>query len=225
MGGLTPDQNRALARFFFEHGGASYRAIIGVDEVGRGALFGPVTVGGVLITRDAWDALPQESWFSKVNDSKLLSEKKRNELAPMLAALPHAISHTAVRYIDTYNINRAVERAIYKSVQSLLKLTGMHPGEVRVLFDGKNLPRFPQLRMAKPMPHLACEIKADQKYFPVSAASILAKVARDRMISNAARRFPDYGLAEHAGYGTAAHREAVRKFGRTAFHRKTFNIS
>lgn len=224
MGGYTPFDNRALARFFFEHGGISYRAIIGVDEVGRGALFGPVTVGATLVTRNAWDALPLEAWFLQVNDSKLLSEKKRNTLAPLLAALPHAISHTAVRYIDTYNINRAVERGIYKSVQRLLKLTGMHASEVRVLFDGKNLPRFPQLRMAKPMPHLAAEIKADQKYFPVSAASILAKVARDRMITQAAQRFPGYALEKHAGYGTEAHRAAIARLGRTRFHRKSFGV-
>lgn len=226
MGGLTPLDNRALARFFFEHGGASYRAIIGVDEVGRGALFGPVTVGAVLLTPEKWSALSQEDWFSQVNDSKLVSEKKRNLLAPLIAAaLPGVISHTAVRYIDAHNINRAVERGIYKAVQRLLRETGMHPGEVRVLFDGKSIPAYPQLGLTQPMPHLASEIKADQKYFPVSAASILAKVARDRMITNAATRFPEYGLDKHAGYGTLAHRESVAKFGRTPFHRKTFNIS
>lgn len=222
MGGFTPADNRAMARFFFEHSGISYRAIIGVDEVGRGALFGPVTVGATLITCEKWDSLPSEDWFSQVKDSKLLSEKKRNALAPLLSALPHAVSHTAVKYIDSYNINRAVERGIYKSVQRLLKQTRMHAGEVRVLFDGKNLPRFPQLRMALPMPHLAAEVKADQKYFPVSAASILAKVARDRMIAHAAQRFPGYDLEKHAGYGTEAHRAAIARLGRTRFHRKSF---
>jgi ribonuclease HII len=79
--------------------------------------------------------------------------------------------------------------------------------------------------MVKAMPHLAAEIKADQKYFPVSAASILAKVARDRMITNAALRFPEYGLADHAGYGTAVHRAAILRHGRTRFHRKSFAVS
>lgn len=216
-------EHRALARFFFEQHGKSYRAIIGVDEVGRGALFGPVTVGAVLLTPEKWDNLPQEDWFLQVNDSKLVSEKKRNLLAPLIAAaLPGAVSHTAVRYIDAHNINRAVERGIYKTVQRLLGLTGMHPGEVRVLFDGKSIPAYPQLGLTKPMPHLAAEIKADQKYFPVSAASILAKVARDRMITNAAARFPEYGLDRHAGYGTELHRAAIIQCGRTRFHRVSF---
>jgi ribonuclease HII len=225
MGGSTPVDNRAMARFFFEHSGKSYRAIIGVDEVGRGALFGPVTVGAVLLTPEKWDALPQEEWFSGVGDSKLVSEKKRNFLAPLIAAaLPSAVSHTAVSYIDAHNINRAVERGIYKTVQRLLRETGMHPGEVRVLFDGKSIPAYPQVGLALPMPHLSAEIKADQKYFPVSAASILAKVARDAMVSRAALRFPQYGLDAHAGYGTEIHRAAIHKFGRTLFHRKSFGI-
>ncbi len=214
-----------MARFFFEHSGISYRAIIGVDEVGRGALFGPVTVGAVLLTPEKWDALPQEEWFSLVNDSKLVSEKKRNLLAPLIAAaLPGAVSHTAVRYIDAHNINRAVERGIYKAVQRLLCTSGMQPGEVRVLFDGKSIPAYPQLGLTSPMPHLSAEIKADQKYFPVSAASILAKVARDAMITRAALRFPEYGLDAHAGYGTAVHRSAITRYGMTKFHRTSFRL-
>lgn len=211
---------------FFEFREKSYLAIIGVDEVGRGALFGPVTVGATLVMREKWESLQNEPWFATVTDSKLLSPKKREELQPLIAAaLPHAVSHTAVRYIDTHNISRAVERGIYKTVQRLLRESGLAADDVRVLFDGKFIPRYPQLNMAKAMPRLDAEIKADEKYFPVSAASILAKVARDAMIARAAVRFPEYGLDQHAGYGTAAHREAIIRLGQTHFHRKSFKIS
>lgn len=191
--------------------------------MGRGALFGPVTVGAVLLTPEKWAVLPQEDWFAQVNDSKLVSEKKRIILAPLIAAaMPGVVSHSAVRYIDAHNINRAVERAIYKSVQRLLHQTGMPASTVRVLFDGKAIPAYPQVGMARLMPDLSAEIKADQKYFPVSAASILAKVARDQMIARADSRFPGYGLAQHAGYGTELHRAAIVKLGLSRLHRKSF---
>jgi len=225
QGGLTPDENRALARFFFEFAGNHYRAVIGVDEVGRGSLFGPVTVGATLVTEEAWQNLPQQDWFAGVTDSKMLSEKKRNALAPVIRAqLPHAVSHVAVRYIDTYNINRAVQSGIYRSVQRLLSQTKMNPADCRVIVDGNYRFEFPQLRMQKLMPRLDAEIKADLKFFPVSAASIFAKVERDAMISRAAARFPDYGLEKHAGYGTAAHRAAIKRLGRTKLHRQSFSM-
>jgi ribonuclease HII len=221
--GLIPEPE--LTGSLFQHQGQSYRAVIGVDEVGRGALFGPVTVGATLVTRDNWDSLTAQPWFASVTDSKLLSGKKRGELQPVLAAaLPHAVSHTAVRYIDAYNINRAVQRGIYKTVQRLVGQSGIDVSEIRVLFDGKHLPQFPQVGMSRPMPRLWAEVKADQKYFPVSAASILAKVARDAMITRAAQRFEGYGLDQHAGYGTAVHRAAITERGRTKFHRKSFSF-
>ncbi|MFO1472619.1 MAG: ribonuclease HII [Turneriella sp.] len=214
-----------MARFFFEFGGNHYRAVIGVDEVGRGSLFGPVTVGATLVTQEAWQAVQQHDWFAGVTDSKMLSEKKRNALAPLIRAeLPHAVCHVAVRYIDTYNINRAVQNGIYRSVQRLLAQTKMNPAECRVIVDGNYRFEFPQLRMQKVMPRLDAEIKADLKFFPVSAASIIAKVERDAMITRAASRFPEYGLDRHAGYGTAAHRETITRLGRTKFHRQSFSM-
>lgn len=215
-----------MARFFFEFAGKHYRAVIGVDEVGRGSLFGPVTVGATLVTEEAWLTLQQQDWFAGVTDSKMLSEKKRNALSPLLrASLPHAVSHVAVRYIDTYNINRAVQNGIYRSVQRVLAHAKIDPADCRVIVDGNYRFEFPQLRMQKPMPRLDAEIKADLKFFPVSAASIIAKVERDAMITRAAARFPDYGLHQHAGYGTAAHRAAIARLGQSRYHRKSFKIS
>ncbi len=199
--------------------------MIGVDEVGRGSLFGPVTVAATLVTSDAWQNLQRQDWFAGVTDSKMLSEKKRNALSPLLRAnLPHAVSHVAVRYIDTYNINRAVQSGIYRSVQRLLANTKINPADCRVIVDGNYRFEFPQLRMQKVMPRLDAEIKADLKFFPVSAASIIAKVERDAMITRAALRFPEYGLEKHAGYGTAAHRAAITRLGRTKFHRRSFSM-
>jgi len=177
------------------------------------------------LARDRWIALGSEKWPTQIRDSKLLNQKQRSDLAPAIrAALPTAISHTAVRYIDTYNISRAIERGIYKVVQHLLSSAGVSPTSCYVLFDGKFKPVYPQLRLTRAMPELRCEIKADQKYFPVAAASIIAKVARDDMISRAAERFPGYGLEQHAGYGTQLHRSAIRELGQTKFHRKSFKI-
>lgn len=199
--------------------------MIGVDEVGRGSLFGPVTVGATLVTEESWQTLQQQDWFAGVTDSKMLSEKKRNALSPLIrASLPHAVCHVAVRYIDTYNINRAVQNGIYRSVQRLLSQTKMNPADCRVIVDGNYRFEFPQIRMLKPMPRLDAEVKADLKFFPVSAASVIAKVERDAMITRAAARFPEFGLDRHAGYGTAAHREAITRLGRTKFHRRSFSM-
>ncbi|MFZ5630947.1 MAG: ribonuclease HII [Spirochaetota bacterium] len=217
------EENRALARFFFEQGGRSYRAVIGVDEVGRGALFGPVTVGAVLLSQHAWQLMPGESWFGSVKDSKLVKKPDREKLAPLLeAALPCAVAHVSVRYIDRHNINTAIRYGIYRAVQSLLARTNFAAHEIRIVADGNYRFEYPAVGMAKVMPRLDAYVKADQKYFPVSAASIVAKVKRDALIESAARRFAGYGLERHAGYGTVAHREAIARLGETIFHRKSF---
>jgi ribonuclease HII len=214
-----------LARFFFDDAGKTWHAIIGVDEVGRGCLFGPVTVGAVLVTQANLAALEHEAWAAQVTDSKLLSPKRRNELAPQIAAnLPHATAHVAVRYIDRHNINRAIQYGIYRAVQSVLHTAGLDAGAARIIADGNYRFKYPALGMAQPMPRLDPEIKADLKYFPVSAASVIAKVKRDTLIAGAAGRFPQYDLAGNAGYGTQKHRDAIAEHGLTAFHRKSFKL-
>ncbi|HRP70645.1 MAG TPA: ribonuclease HII [Turneriella sp.] len=205
---------------------ASFDAVIGVDEVGRGALFGPVTVGAVYLTRTLCTQLSSQDWLHKVNDSKLLNAAQRTKVAPLLANFfSHAIQHTAVSYLDRYNISRAVDRGIYKSVQKILEKVEIPLERVYVLFDGKIIPHYPQLLLQKPMPFLKCEVKADRHFFPVAAASILAKVARDTLIARAAERFPQYGLEKHAGYGTQRHRQAIIEYGLTKFHRRSFRVS
>ncbi|GAB4444801.1 MAG: hypothetical protein OHK0011_26740 [Turneriella sp.] len=109
-------------------------------------------------------------------------------------------------------------------MQSLLRRTGLPAHEIRIVADGNYRFEYPALGMTKPMPRFDAYAKADQKYFPVSAASIVAKVRRDLLIERAALRFPGYGLERHAGYGTVAHREAIARLGETAFHRKSFRV-
>ncbi len=184
-----------------------------------------MTVGAVLVSETDWQQLGNEPWFSSVTDSKMLSGKKREALAPELRArLPHAVAHVAVRYIDTYNINRAVQFGIYRAVQRLLVTTGVAPAECRIIVDGNYRFVYPGLRMQKVMPRVDAEVKADLKYFPVSAASIIAKVERDAMIARAALRFPGYGLEAHAGYGTQQHRDAIARLGLSPYHRKSFKL-
>lgn len=223
---LTPgakEENRALARFFFEPPTGPVSAVIGVDEVGRGSLFGPVTVGAALLTCENWLRLQDQDWIAGVTDSKLVSKKRREELAPLIEHnMPAATAHISVRYIDTYNINAAIRYGIYRAVQALMRKTGFKPAELRIIADGNYRFEYPALGMQRPMPRLDTEIKADLKYFPVSAASIVAKVRRDAMITRAAERFPGYGLEQHAGYGTAAHRAAISQLGETPFHRTSF---
>lgn len=200
-----------------------FKATIGVDEVGRGSLFGPVSVGAVLVAAYDSESLAKIPWAASVKDSKLVSRKKRLELAPLIEShFLSTVSHVAVRYIDTHNINRAVQYGIYRSVQALLKLSYLSLHEVLVLCDGNYRFTYPTLGMAKPMPKIRFEVKADQKYFPVSAASIIAKVQRDSLIEKTSLRFPEYALSSSAGYGTLAHRQAIKAHGPTRFHRRSF---
>lgn len=182
-----------------------------------------MTIGAVLLSRPVWQALPAEHWFGAVKDSKLVKKPERRRLAPLIeAALPCAVAHVSVRYIDRHNINAAIRYGIYRAVQSLLARTSFAAHEIRIVADGNYRFEYPALGMAKPMPRLDAYVKADQKYFPVSAASIVAKVRRDALVARAAQRFPGYGLERHAGYGTRAHLTAIAELGETIFHRQSF---
>lgn len=160
-----------------------------------------------------------------MRDSKELRTVAREKLAPLIALhLPAVVSHVSVRYIDTYNINRAIQKGLYRVVQRLLKQVQAPASETRVIMDGNYRFSFPALNLHKPMPQIQMEPKADAKYFPVAAAAIVSKVARDRLIAAADARFPGYGLAQHVGYGTLLHRKAIQANGATIFHRKSFAV-
>lgn len=176
--------------------------VIGVDEAGRGCLAGPVVAAAVILRPGA------ESLFS---DSKMLSESRREELYERIVSEHRwAVGLATAQEIDSINILRAALLAMKRAVEGLRESTG------HVLVDGNfkisDLKGFEQTAI----------IKGDQRVQPISAASIVAKVTRDRLMKELHDKFPHFQFLENKGYGTAVHLEALRQFGPTEHHRKTF---
>ncbi|UQS86574.1 ribonuclease HII [Nicoliella spurrieriana] len=183
----------------FWHQGINY--IAGVDEVGRGPLAGPVVAGAVMIPRD-FDLL-------EVNDSKQLSPKKRAELAPLIrqSALSVGIGIMDNHVIDQVNIYEATRLAMKAAVDQL------DPIPQRIIVDAMQIDvPIKQVRL----------IKGDAKSVSVSAASIIAKVYRDHLMDEYARKYPEYDFIHNAGYGTKKHLAALQQFGATSIHRISF---
>jgi len=176
--------------------------VAGVDEAGRGSLAGPVVAAAVILRPDVM--LPG------LADSKLLTPAVRSRLAEAIHAVATSWAVAAVEAadIDASDILRATLRAMTEAVRQL----GPQPD--LVLVDGNALPSLP-------MPATAV-IRGDQRVPVISAASILAKVTRDRIMEDWAVRLPAYGFAQHKGYGTVAHRAAIARHGPSPIHRRTF---
>ena len=179
-----------------------YTAVCGVDEAGRGPLAGPVCAAAVI--------LPAGLVIEGVNDSKKLSEKKREELFPVICekALAYGIGWADEREIDEINILQATYRVRKGAVESL-PLTADY-----ALIDGNRMPP-----LAIPGTTL---VKGDALSMSIAAASILAKVSRDRVMVQFSREYPQYGFEQHKGYGTAAHVQALREYGPCPLHRQSF---
>ncbi len=178
------------------------RRVAGVDEVGRGPLAGPVTAAAVVLDPDN---IPDG-----LNDSKKLTAKRREALAEWLAAhCDHCIIHIGVDEIDRLNIYHASHLAMCKAV------TGLRTRPCMVLVDGNRVPR-----------DLSCPgeaiVAGDARCVTIAAASILAKVARDRLMVDLAQQHPGYGWESNAGYGTPAHKQALLDLGVTPYHRRSF---
>lgn len=186
---------------------ASAEFIAGVDEVGRGCLFGPVFAGAVVLTDDAAVELLAEG----LTDSKALTARHRARLVPLIenAAAAWALGQASAREIDALGIRMATERAMLRALQRLDQ-----PLEL-VLVDGV-LP----LRLW--MGPQRTVVRGDSSCAAIAAASVLAKQARDGLIKRLAGRFCGYGLERHAGYGTAFHRQALLSLGPTPLHRYSF---
>ncbi|MEX0267979.1 ribonuclease HII [Leptolyngbyaceae cyanobacterium UHCC 1019] len=182
--------------------------IAGVDEVGRGALFGPVVAAAVILPDSALADLA----IAGVTDSKLLSASQRQQLAIQICSLAVAynISYASVREIDRLNILQASLLAMKRAI---LKLS-VQPDFC--LIDGNQ--RIPELSILQ-----ETVVKGDQKSIVIGAASILAKVWRDELLTRMALRYPQYGFAMNKGYGTSAHLQAIRQSGITPYHRKSFS--
>ena len=176
--------------------------VCGVDEAGRGPLAGPVCAAAVILNPD-WPV-------PGLADSKKLSERKRDELVPVIheRALAWAVAWAEVEEIDRLNILQATLLAMQRSVQAL----PLRPQQV--LVDGLYCPDTG-------IPSEAV-VKGDSKVAAISAASILAKTARDDLMLQLHEQYPHYGFAEHKGYPTAAHLDALRRHGISDVHRRSF---
>lgn len=188
-----------------------YRYIIGVDEVGRGPLAGPVAVGAFISTPEVLEKI------GRVNDSKVLSSQAREEwLFKILALQSQRKCHYSVTYvpagsIDSIGIALAIRFAL---MESLAKLH-CDPKECLVLLDGG-------LRAPKKFVNQKTIIKGDATETAIALASIAAKVHRDRHMVRLAKQYPQYGFEKHKGYGTKAHYEKLLVYGPTNIHRKSF---
>ncbi|HUL44868.1 MAG TPA: ribonuclease HII [Bacteroidota bacterium] len=188
---------KALWRNGVEH-------IAGIDEAGRGPLAGPVVAAAVVF--------PHDLWIYGVNDSKMLKPRQREELYDIIceAAVGVGVGIVPHDEIDRINIYQATMKAMHEAVEGL----GIVPDHL--LVDG---PRF----TGSTFSHTAI-VGGDALCFTIAAASIVAKVRRDRLMIQFHEQYPEYGFAKHKGYGTREHCAALRKYGPSPIHRKSFHV-
>jgi ribonuclease HII len=202
------------------------RWIVGIDEVGRGALAGPVTVAAAMLAIDTHGRI-EHAAFRSLKDSKKLSAAQREFWAKELRhneGVRFAVARIYPRGIERTNISAAANLAASRALSRLLKDHKVPPG-TEVYLDG-GLFLYNRIRQEKNISTINAKtvIKADEKITAVAAASVIAKVSRDRFMTRLAARYPQYGFDIHKGYGTVAHRRAIAKNGRCAAHRLTFSV-
>jgi ribonuclease HII len=174
--------------------------LCGIDEAGRGPLAGPLLVAGVILEKD----------ILGLNDSKVLSEKKREKLFDeIIENSKYHIVFKSAKEIDEFGISFCLKSSILEIMEQLQEFSSNFLMDGNTNFGIENLQK---------------EIKADAKYKEVSAASILAKVSRDRFMDSISSQYPNYDFIKHKGYGTKAHIEAIKKFGRSDIHRFSYKI-
>ncbi|WP_066164894.1 ribonuclease HII [Aliarcobacter cryaerophilus] len=174
--------------------------LCGIDEAGRGPLAGPLVVAGVILEKE----------ILGLNDSKVLSEKKREKLFDEIKEKSkYHIVFKSAKEIDDFGISFCLKSSILEIMQNLQEFSNNFLMDGNTNFGIQNLQK---------------EIKADAKYPTVSAASILAKVSRDRFMDEISPLYANYNFHKHKGYGTKAHIEAIRKFGRSDIHRFSFRL-
>ncbi|WML39074.1 ribonuclease HII [Neobacillus sp. OS1-2] len=178
-----------------------FELIAGVDEVGRGPLAGPVVAAAVI--------LPKDFFLAGLDDSKKISEKKRQEFAAIIKreALAFGIAMIQANEIDVINIYEATKKAMKAAIASL------KPTPDLLLIDA--------MKLETPYPTESI-IKGDAKSVSIAAASVVAKVARDEWMKELAASYPAYGFQQNMGYGTMEHIQAIKQFGITPYHRKSF---
>jgi len=178
---------------------------VGTDEAGRGCLSGPVVAAAVV--------LPKDFKHSLLNDSKQLTEKQRDLLRPFIEenALAYAVAFVSEEKIDEINILQASILGMHQSIEKL-SIIPEH-----IIVDGNKFKPY------KNIPHTTI-IKGDSKYMSIAAASVLAKTYRDEFMQKIDKEFPNYFWKKNKGYPTKQHREAIREFGATKYHRKSFKL-
>lgn len=199
---LEAEKRRVRTMLAFETEYSDYNIICGVDEAGRGPLAGPVVAGAVI--------LPKNKTILYVNDSKKLSEKKREELYDIIMseALCVGVGVASAELIDEINILQATYEAMRQAITSLSLKPDLLLNDA-VTIPGTDIKQIPI-------------VKGDAKSLSIAAASIIAKVTRDRMMREYDILFPEYGFAGHKGYGSAEHIKAIKKYGPSPIHRATF---
>ncbi|AYJ77826.1 ribonuclease HII [Aliarcobacter cryaerophilus] len=174
--------------------------LCGIDEAGRGPLAGPLVVAGVILEKE----------ILGLNDSKVLSEKKREKLFDEIKEKSkYHIVFKSAKEIDDFGISFCIKSSILEIMEKLQEFSDNFLMDGNTNFGIENLQK---------------EIKADAKYKEVSAASILAKVSRDRFMDEISPLYANYNFHKHKGYGTKAHIEVIRKFGRSDIHRFSFKL-
>lgn len=178
-------------------------SICGIDEAGRGPLAGPVVVGIAI--------MPKNSMIEGINDSKKVSEKKREKIYEIITkeAIDWSVGIADQNEIDEINILNATKLALTRAIEGLKIKPDLILVDALTSIDTKGIPYM-------------SIIKGDAKEYSIAAASILAKVTRDRMMREYDEIYPQYGFSGHKGYGTAKHIAAIKEYGPCILHRKTF---
>ena len=200
---LEAERERIEKMKEFEHRYEEMGYVCGIDEVGRGPLAGPVCAGAVI--------LPKDTEILYLNDSKKLSEKKREDLYDIIMekAVGSAVAFASPKRIDEINILQADYEAMAEAVGKLPVRPDI------LLLDAVHVPQLEQYKQVS-------IINGDAKSVSIAAASIIAKVTRDRLMKELDEKYPQYGFASNKGYGSAAHIEALKKYGPCEIHRRSF---
>ena len=181
----------------------------GVDEVGRGCLAGPVFTAAVILPKDFDNPL--------IKDSKKLNRKQLEEAYKIITeqAISWSVFQHSVETIDKHNILAATIMAMHGAIENLDVIPE------HILVDGNQFRDYYSGKTFKKIPHTTV-VKGDATYYSIAAASIIAKITRDRMMETLALSFPEYGWETNVGYGTQKHRDAIKKYGITEWHRQSF---
>ncbi len=198
--------------------------VIGVDEVGRGCFAGPVTTGAVIFKKNT--VFIKDGILSKINDSKLVNPKTRVILAKEIKkeALFYSVSTVGVSVINKVGIGKANQMAMRKVIKSIMYKVFSSKYQTNnffVLIDGFNIKHLNEIGLK----NQKAIIKGDRKSISIAAASIIAKVHRDKLMRKLNKKYPEYGFYRNKGYGTKFHQTAIKNYGLTDIHRTSFNLN